>query len=64
MNQIPWGSAAAIFVGTLPLLGVMVWNVVEVRTFRSEVRAEFAQIGAELVLIRECLAALEGSVTA
>ena len=48
MNQIPWGQALAVFLGTLPLLGVMVWNLVEVKEIRKEIAS-----------IRERLATLE-----
>ena len=66
MNQIPWGIAAPIFLATLPLLGAMLWNAIDVRTLRTEMRAEFAAIRVELaairadiVSIRERLAILE-----
>ena len=66
MNQVPWGTAAAVFLGTLPLLGVMVWNLIDVKALRSEMRADFAAIRvelagikAEIANIRERLATLE-----
>ena len=52
MHEIPWGTTAAVFLGTLPLLGVLAWNLMEVKTFRAEVRAEFTQIRAELAQLR------------
>jgi len=48
--MIPWGAAVPIFLGTLPLLFVMAWNIVEIKSFRGEARAEFARIGTELTL--------------
>jgi hypothetical protein len=48
MNQILWGQAVAVFLGTLPLFGVMVWNLIEVKEIRKDI-----------VSIRERLATLE-----
>jgi hypothetical protein len=49
MNSLAlWQLALAVFAGTLPLTGLILWNLIEVRTIRSE-----------LVLIRERLATLE-----
>lgn len=55
MNQIPWGTALAVFLGTLPLLGVMVWNLVEVKG----IRAELIEIRKDIANIRERVAVLE-----
>lgn len=55
MTQIPWGMAVAVFLGTLPLLGVIVWNLIEVKGLRGEV----VEIRKELTNIRERLAILE-----
>lgn len=43
-----WQTALGVFIGTLPMLGVVVWNLVEVKSIRQE-----------LVQIRERLATLE-----
>jgi hypothetical protein len=43
-----WQLALGVFAGTLPLTGLILWNLIEVRSIR-----------AELVLIRERLATLE-----
>lgn len=55
MNQIPWGTALAVFLGTLPLLGVVAWNLIEVKS----IRVELIQIRNEIAQIRERLATLE-----
>jgi hypothetical protein len=55
LNQIPWGVAVAVFMGTLPLLGVMVWNMVEVK----EIRRELSLIRTEITKLTERLAILE-----
>ncbi len=52
--QIPWGTAL-VFVGTLPILGTMVWNLIEFKGIRAEV----TEIRKELSLIRERRATLE-----
>jgi len=39
MSAAIWQMAAAVFLGTLPLLGVIVWNLIEVKTIRSELSA-------------------------
>lgn len=73
MNEIPWSLTLAVFLGTLPLVGLMAWNLMDVKALRSEMRTEFAQIrnelsqvrneiskgSNELALIRERLAILE-----
>jgi hypothetical protein len=66
MNQIPWGTAAAVFLGTLPLLGAVLWNLMDIKgfrsefnQFRSEVRTELKAIQTEITAIRERLATLE-----
>jgi len=59
MSQIPWGLALAVFMGTLPLLGVMVWNLVGVKALRAEINQFRSEVRAELTNIRERLAALE-----
>ena len=38
MNQIPWGDAAAIFLGTLPLLAVLLWFTVDMARERNRRR--------------------------
>ena len=48
MSQMPWNVAIGVFMGTLPLLGVMVWNLIEVKEIRKDI-----------VNIRERLATLE-----
>ena len=45
---MPWNVAIGVFMGTLPLLGVMVWNLIEVKEIRKDI-----------VNIRERLATLE-----
>ena len=55
MNQIPWGLALAVFLGTLPLLGVIVWNLIEVK----EIRREISLIRSEITKLAERVAILE-----
>jgi predicted nucleic acid-binding Zn-ribbon protein len=52
MNPIPWGSALPVFLGTLPLLGVMVWNLVDMKTLRSEMNQLRTELRAELNQLR------------
>lgn len=59
VNQIPWGMALAVFLGTLPVFGVIVWNLIEVKSFRAEARGELNAIKTEITNIRERLATLE-----
>jgi hypothetical protein len=55
MSQIPWGTAIAVFVGTLPIFGLLTWNLIEVKS----IRAELIQIRTDIAAIRERLATLE-----
>jgi hypothetical protein len=50
-----WQLALGVFLGTLPLLGVIIWNLIEVRS----IRAEILTINHILADIRERLATLE-----
>jgi hypothetical protein len=52
MGQIPWETALSVFIGTLPMLGVVAWNLMDVKSLRVEMRSEFTAIRAELSLIR------------
>jgi hypothetical protein len=65
-------SALPVFLGTLPLLAVMVWNLMDVKSLRGErsqlrgemnqlraqMNAEFQAIRAELIAIRAEIAGL------
>lgn len=55
MNTQIWQFAVAVFLGTLPLLGVIVWNLVEVKSIRTELLT----ISHTLADVRERLATLE-----
>lgn len=55
MNQIPWANTTAVFLGTLPLLFIMVWNLIDVKS----IKAELVNIREEIARIRERLATLE-----
>lgn len=55
MNQIPWSQTLAIFLGTLPLLGAVVWNLVKLDRIEKRVDT----IVGELADIRERIATLE-----
>lgn len=55
MSQVPWGMALAVFLGTLPVFGAIVWNLIEVKGLRTELIA----IRQEITGIRERLATLE-----
>lgn len=53
--------ALSVFLGTLPIFGAIVWNLIVVKSIRSEllqIRAELSQIHAELTDIRKSIAAL------
>lgn len=49
MNQVPWNNAAAVFIGTLPLLFVMVWNLIDVKS----IKADIASIRERLAILEE-----------
>lgn len=34
MNEIPWGTALAVFLGTLPMLAVFLWSAIDMRCER------------------------------
>ena len=62
MNQIPWANTTAVFLGTLPLLFVMVWNLIDVKSIKADllqIRGELAAINDHIAAIRERLATLE-----
>jgi len=52
---IPWGNVLAIFLGTLPILGALLWNLIEVKSIRSEL----VQVRNDISSIRKRLATLE-----
>jgi hypothetical protein len=65
-QQIPWGTALAVFLGTLPLLGSVLWSLlqnekrfasIEARLTRIETRLD--EIAKEIGLLRERVAVLE-----
>ena len=60
--QIPWTMALAVFLGTLPILGTIVWNLAEVKTLRTEMRNEFAAIRVELSAIKEQISSIRERV--
>jgi Skp family chaperone for outer membrane proteins len=47
-----WQLTLSVFLGTLPLLGIMAWNLMDVKALRAEMRSEFQQIRSELQQIR------------
>jgi hypothetical protein len=55
MTPQTWQTALAVFLGTLPLLGLLGWNLIEVKS----IRAEILTINHTLADIRERLATLE-----
>ncbi len=59
MNSMPWSTALAVFIGTLPVLGVIVWNLIEVKSLRKEMTQEFKEVRQDLGKINERLAVLE-----
>jgi len=62
INLQVWQFALAVFMGTLPLLGAVLWNLMEVKSIRAElleIRAELSQIRADIGNIRERVATLE-----
>jgi len=54
-----WQLGLGVFLGTLPLTGLILWNLLELKSFRSEVRTELNGIHTELTNIRERVATLE-----
>lgn len=54
-QYVPWGMALAVFIGTLPIFGAIVWNLIEIKS----IRAELVDIRKQLADIRERLATLE-----
>ena len=62
MAAIPWDTAFAVFLGTLPLLGAVVWNLMEVKGIRQElveIRRELVEIRKDLAKLGERVATLE-----
>ncbi len=71
--NVPWSTALAVFLGTLPVFGVIVWNLIEVQSLRSDmttmrnemsslrkdIAQEFKEIRQDLSKINERLAVLE-----
>jgi hypothetical protein len=55
MQAMPWQTALAVFVGTLPILSVIVWNLLKVDRIEKKLDA----VISELANIRERLATLE-----
>ena len=55
MMQVPWDTTAAVFVGTLPMLGVMMWSLAELK----EIRKEISLIRVELTKLTEHVAVLD-----
>ena len=46
-------QAIPIFLGTLPLLGVILWNLLEFKDFKKEVREEFRLLRVELGKLKD-----------
>jgi hypothetical protein len=49
-------TALGVFIGTLPVLGVILWNLIEVKGIRTElreIRAELARHGERLATLEE-----------
>lgn len=62
MNQISWNLALAVFVGTVPLLGAVLWNLMSVQNIKAEllqIRIELTQIRIDLGKLTERVAILE-----
>jgi len=49
VNQIPWAQSVPVFLGTLPLLFVMVWNLIDVKS----IKADIASIRERLAILEE-----------
>lgn len=56
---MPWQNALAVFIGTLPILGLIAWNLIDVRSQLTEIRKELAEIRKELSKLTERVATLE-----
>lgn len=59
MNAQVWQMTLSIFVGTLPLLGVILWSLLDFREFKKEVREELRLIRAELAKINEAITGIK-----
>ena len=67
--MIPWETAGAVFLGTVPLLGAVLWNLMDVRSIRTDlaqirvelgqIRVDISQIRADLTKLTERVAILE-----
>ena len=62
MNQIPWANALPIFVATLPLLGAVLWNLMDTKAQFTALRAEIAQIRSEMAAIRVEISAIKADI--
>lgn len=63
---MPQNLVIQIILGTTPLLvvftsvlGVIIWNLIELKSFKAEIRIELSQINQSLTNIKERLATLE-----
>jgi hypothetical protein len=62
MNEIQWPLVGTIFLGTVPMLGAILWNLVEVKSIRAEliaIRTEISGIKNVLAVFGERIATLE-----
>ena len=56
--MVDWRLTSSVFLGTAPLLFVLIWNLVEVKSLKAEMKTEFLLIRKELGEIKETLASV------
>lgn len=69
MNTVQWNQVLTIFLGTVPLLGAVLWNLIDVRGIRSELhqlRTELHQLrtdmNQQLTAIRADISAIKPDI--
>lgn len=62
-----WKMALGIFVGTLPLLGVILWSLLDFRAFKTEIRGDVQEfkkeVREEFRLMRAQLSNIQEAIT-
>lgn len=55
-SAIPWGTALAVFIGTAPILGAILWNLMSVRDLGKKLDAlneKVSSIDKRLAVLEE-----------
>lgn len=45
-QYIPWNMALAVFIGSLPIFAAIVWNLIDLKAMRAELRDLHSRIDA------------------